>query len=55
MQILGLDDWCEQEHTENTQAIDSILDEITDYACENGIINDTSASRDLLIQNSWAL
>jgi UDPglucose--hexose-1-phosphate uridylyltransferase len=47
MQILGLDDWCEQEHTENTQAIDSILDEITDYACENGIINDTSASRDL--------
>jgi UDPglucose--hexose-1-phosphate uridylyltransferase len=45
--ILKLSDWEDVDVCENNKGIDSILAEIADYACENHIIDDTVASRDL--------
>ena len=47
MDALGVYDWEEPEVKENNLVIDDILDRLTDYACENKIIDDTTASRDL--------
>lgn len=47
MDALCVYDWEEPEVKENNFVIDDILDRLTDYACENKIIDDTTASRDL--------
>jgi UDPglucose--hexose-1-phosphate uridylyltransferase len=47
MDLLGLTDWHDCELSEETAVIDDILAPIVDYACEQGIIPDTSSSRDL--------
>ena len=47
MDALRVYDWEEAEVMENNFVIDDILDRLTDYACENKIIDDTTASRDL--------
>lgn len=47
MDALCVYDWEESEVKENNFVIDDILDRLTDYACENKIIDDTTASRDL--------
>lgn len=47
MEILRLDNWEEPTSADSEQSIDEILDELVDYACEKGIIEDTSAYRDL--------
>lgn len=47
MDALCVYDWDEPEVMENNFVIDDILDRLTDYACENKIIDDTTASRDL--------
>lgn len=47
MDALCVYDWEEPEVIENNFVIDDILDRLTDYACENEIIDDTTASRDL--------
>ncbi len=47
MEILRLDNWEEPTNADSKQSIDEILDELVDYACEKGIIEDTSAYRDL--------
>ena len=47
MQMLQLDNWIEPKHTNSVQSVDEILQEITDYACGKGILEDTAASRDL--------
>ena len=47
MDVLGLTDWQEGEISGEISAIDDILAPIVDYACEQGIIPDTSSSRDL--------
>ena len=47
MDVLGLTDWQEGEISGEISAIDEILAPIVDYACEQGIIPDTSSSRDL--------
>ncbi len=47
MDALCVYDWEEPEVMENNFVIDDILDRLTDYACENEIIDDTTASRDL--------
>ena len=47
MDALCVYDWEEPEVMENNFVIDDILDRLTDYACENKIIDDTTASRDL--------
>ncbi|MBD5129548.1 MAG: UDP-glucose--hexose-1-phosphate uridylyltransferase [Ruminococcaceae bacterium] len=47
MEILKVNNWEEPQNTDNSQTVDEILGELVDYACENGIIEDTSAYRDL--------
>lgn len=47
MDALCVYDWEEPEAVENNFVIDDILNRLTDYACENKIIDDTTASRDL--------
>ena len=47
MDALCVYDWEEPEVMENNFVIDDILNRLTDYACENKIIDDTTASRDL--------
>lgn len=47
MEILKLDNWEEPTDSDGAQNIDEILDELVDYACENGITENTSACRDL--------
>ena len=47
MDILKLTDWREGEKSENSPSIEDILQPIVDYACKQGIIQDTSSSRDL--------
>lgn len=47
MDALCVYDWEEPEVMENNFVIDDILDRLTDYACENKIIDNTTASRDL--------
>lgn len=47
MEILKLDNWVEPTNSDGAQNIDEILDELVDYACENGITENTSACRDL--------
>ncbi len=47
MEILKLENWEEPQSVNGPQTIDEILDELVDYACEKGIIENTSAYRDL--------
>ena len=47
MEQLGLTDWENPAHADGSQPIDTILEHLVDYACEKGIIPDTTASRDL--------
>ncbi len=47
MEILKVNNWQEPQNVDSSQTIDEILDELVDYACENGIIDDTAAYRDL--------
>ncbi len=47
MEILKVNIWQEPQNVDSSQTIDEILDELVDYACENGIIEDTVAYRDL--------
>lgn len=47
MDALCVYDWEEPKVMENNFVIDDILNRLTDYACENKIIDDTTASRDL--------
>ncbi|MCD7727281.1 MAG: UDP-glucose--hexose-1-phosphate uridylyltransferase [Ruminococcus sp.] len=47
LDVLGLNDWQTPEIAEGDRSIDDILNEITDYACENGVIEDTAVYRDL--------
>ena len=47
MDLLRLSSWEEPENVPDDRSIDEILDRITDYACENGIITDSGAVRDL--------
>lgn len=47
MDLLRLSSWEEPENVPDDRSIDAILDRITDYACENGIITDSGAVRDL--------
>ncbi len=45
---LKLTDWQENDKRWRGETIDSVLDELVDYACENGIIENTANNRDLL-------
>jgi len=45
--VLGLNDWEECTADNTAEDIDAILAPILDYACEQGIIADTTSSRDL--------
>ncbi len=47
LDVLGLSDWEDVSAEYRGEAIDDLLSPIVEYACENGIINDTSNSRDL--------
>ena len=47
MDALCVYDWEETEVNGNNFVIDDILNRLTDYACENKIIDNTTASRDL--------
>lgn len=47
MDILRLTDWRESEKQDASASIDDILLPLVDYACKQGIIPDTSSSRDL--------
>ena len=47
MDTLGVSLWEEQDFPKKNRSIDEILCDLVDYACENGIIRDSSASRDL--------
>lgn len=47
IKMLQLDGWTAPKETNDALTIDEILQEIIDYACEKGILEDTSASRDL--------
>lgn len=48
MEALQLTDWqLSGAETEPTASIDAILQPLVEYACSNGIIDDTAASRDL--------
>lgn len=48
MEILRLDNREEPQNADSSQTIDEILGELVNYACEKGIIEDTTAYRDLL-------
>lgn len=47
MEILKVNNWEEPQNVDRSQTIDEILGELVDYACENGIIENTTAYRDL--------
>ena len=47
MNTIGLGDWDENATALEIDSIEGILAPIIDYACENGIIADTTNSRDL--------
>ena len=47
LEALQLFDWDESAVAERTDSIESILAPIIDYACEHGIVADTTNSRDL--------
>lgn len=47
MEILKVNNWEEPQSVDDSQTIDEILGELVDYACENGIIENTTAYRDL--------
>ncbi len=47
MDVLHVYDWEECEVKDFDQPIDDILLPLIDYACENGVIEDTTANRDL--------
>lgn len=47
MEILKLTDWREGPKPEHASSIEEILLPLVDYACKQGIIPDTSSSRDL--------
>lgn len=47
MELLHLTSWNKPEIPEELPSLDAILDEIVSYSCENGIIADSSAARDL--------
>ena len=47
LDALGLSDWDDSARGDNEESIEKILAPIIDYACENGIIADTTNSRDL--------
>jgi len=47
MEALNLSNWEEVEADLGNESIDELLAPVIDYACENGIIADTSNSRDL--------
>ncbi|MGN0669244.1 MAG: UDP-glucose--hexose-1-phosphate uridylyltransferase, partial [Oscillospiraceae bacterium] len=47
MEILQLSDWVESTAEYGSETIDELLSPLIDYACENGLISDTSNSRDL--------
>ena len=47
LDALDLADWDENVMADELDSIEAILDPIIDYACENGIIADTTNSRDL--------
>lgn len=48
MEILKINNWEEPQNVDGSQSVNEILDELVDYACENGVIEDTAAYRDLL-------
>ena len=54
MEVFQLTDWQESNAECSDETIDEILAPLIDYACKNGIINDTSNSRDLFDTNLWA-
>lgn len=47
LDVLKLNAWNTPVTTNSERSIDEILKELTDYACENGIIDDTAVWRDL--------
>ena len=47
LDCLGITDWNDTEPDNAVIKIDEILDNINDYAAENGIISGTNESRDL--------
>lgn len=47
LDVLMLNEWNTPLITKSERSIDEILQELTDYACENGIIEDTAVWRDL--------
>lgn len=47
MDTLRVYDWHTQDYGKNDMSIDDILEKLVDYACENGLIEDTCANRDL--------
>lgn len=47
MDVLGLTEWEQGSPEPSDEPIDAILKPIVDYACERGIIQDTTSSRDL--------
>lgn len=47
MDALGVTEWQDEEITPADAPIDDILAPLIDYACENGVIEDTNANRDL--------
>ena len=47
IEVFQLSDWEETVEEYNGETIDEILVPLIEYACENGIINDTANSRDL--------
>ena len=48
MDVLHVYDWQDAPAAGNGASIDEILLPLIDYACENGVIADTTANRDLL-------
>ena len=47
MNILQVSDWQQPEAAAEGLTVDEILDRLTDYACEKGIIENTANNRDL--------
>lgn len=47
MDALGVSDWIDEPVESGDLSIDDILKPLIDYACENGVIEDTTANRDL--------
>lgn len=47
IEVLRLNEWVENDVKYNGEKIDDVLAPLVQYACDNGIINDTTNSRDL--------